>query len=347
MARALNEGMAVALAFTDERPPRPPVEVLAQPAVGGIRLQWNAAADDQHVAGYRVFRSDDPGFTQPKESLFLAEVSEERVYRDLAVSPGQTWSYSVTAIDAAGNESRPSRVVSATVSTGEQSFSFDAPNTIARSFTPQSGTWSPHDSAYGHSCTPDGTPIARTLLARPERADVDVGVKIWNPSGGSFKGGLLCRSSTQGGGYVLVLGGPAHDELILARLDGDAMVPLASMAYPYVVGMSMPHTLRLVVRGDSLAGYVDDRLLISARDSKYSRGQIGLVAMGGHVHFDNLMLSAMEPAAGGKAVGGKAAGGKPVGKKAGGKAADGNAVGKSEGTLTGSGAPSKSEGGTF
>ncbi len=298
VARGLDEGLQVVRTFADQRPPNAPAEVEVNPVTVGLEIRWAPAADDHHVGTYRIFRSADPRFRQAKDTLLLDQVYEEDRYRDLAVSPGESWSYVVTAVDVAGNESRPSTVVTGRVPSGERSYSFTDSAATRRAFTPLSGTWAPHDSAYGHSCIPDGTRLARSLLAGPERTDVDVAVKIWGPAGGPFSGGLLCRAGAAGGGYVLSLGGAASDELILGRIDGESITPLATAFFPFLAARPIPHSLRLVARGGKLAGYCDDHLLVTAEDETYARGRMGFVAMQGHVHFDNLTFASPGPTQG-------------------------------------------------
>jgi len=292
IARALDEGLQVSSALSDQRPPDPVAGLQVTPVTAGLELAWSPVADNHHVARYRIYRSADPGFKQARETLVLGEAYEETRARDLAVSPGERWSYVVTAVDVAGNEGRPSPAVRATVPAGERSFSFSDSAAARRTFVPQAGSWTVHDSAYGHGCTPDATRLATSLLAGVKLADVDLAVKITSPAGGPVAGGLLCRSNTTGEGYALCLGEPVPGTVVLARIDGGKVRPLATAYYPFVTARTATHTLRLVARGEELAGYCDDRLLVSATDSTYAGGQVGLVAMQGHVHFDNLTLNA-------------------------------------------------------
>ncbi len=84
------------VAPTDVTPPTAPSGVTADRHVGGVRLQWEPSSDDLGVTGYRVSRNGVP----------LATATESS-YWDEQVSPGQGYSYSVTAVDAAGNVSDP------------------------------------------------------------------------------------------------------------------------------------------------------------------------------------------------------------------------------------------------
>jgi hypothetical protein len=97
--------------YQDRFAPPPPSELVALAEAGRARLVWRASEADD-LAGYIVYRrAGDTGefvrvTSQPLES---AE------YIDTAVQSGQSYSYRVTAIDQAGNESAPGGEVRAAV----------------------------------------------------------------------------------------------------------------------------------------------------------------------------------------------------------------------------------------
>jgi large repetitive protein len=68
-----------------------------------ITLNWSGATDNVGVTGYRVFR----------DGVQLAEVSGTS-YVDTTVSPDTSYSYTVVALDAAGNVSPPSAPAAST-----------------------------------------------------------------------------------------------------------------------------------------------------------------------------------------------------------------------------------------
>lgn len=85
----------------DKVPPTAPVNVTAAAAAGGIiDVRWGASSDNVAVAGYRIVRisgnsAETAGAVGPNTLI----------YRDKGLAADTTYSYSVTAIDAAGNES--------------------------------------------------------------------------------------------------------------------------------------------------------------------------------------------------------------------------------------------------
>ncbi len=71
---------------------------------GDSDLSWSINLETD-LAGYRVYRSEEPGTRgQPLTPDLLPTPS----YRDTSVLPGHRYWYSVTAVDRAGNESEPS-----------------------------------------------------------------------------------------------------------------------------------------------------------------------------------------------------------------------------------------------
>lgn len=86
--------------FRDLVPPPVPAGVTTLRETTAVRLVWDAveAAD---LAGYRVYRTPRGG----KRTLLSRELVTEPTYRDERPELGVTYIYSVTSVDASGNES--------------------------------------------------------------------------------------------------------------------------------------------------------------------------------------------------------------------------------------------------
>src|SRR6266850_1191845 len=93
----------------------PPVVDTTAPSVPGgltavaasssqINLSWTASTDDVGVTGYRVFRA----------GTLLATLGAVTTYQSTGLTPSTSYSYTVQAIDAAGNASAQSASASAT-----------------------------------------------------------------------------------------------------------------------------------------------------------------------------------------------------------------------------------------
>lgn len=97
--------------YQDRFPPPVPGDLVALAEAGRVRLVWRASEADD-LAGYIVYRR--AGETGAFKRL-TAEPVEAAEYVDTAVQGGQTYTYRVTAVDQAGNESAPGGEVRAAV----------------------------------------------------------------------------------------------------------------------------------------------------------------------------------------------------------------------------------------
>jgi hypothetical protein len=91
--------------------PSAPSGLTTTGGMGRVDLTWSASTDDTGVTGYAVHRSTSTGFT-PSTSTLVANVTTAS-FADTLLSAG-TYSYRVTARDAAGNMSTPSAEAAAT-----------------------------------------------------------------------------------------------------------------------------------------------------------------------------------------------------------------------------------------
>jgi chitodextrinase len=98
-----NESQA--LVSADTTAPTAPTNLTAVAGSGQISLAWNASTDDVGVTRYNISRNGAVIGTAPGTSFV-----------DGSVIAGTTYSYTVTAQDAAGNVSNPSNSASATAS---------------------------------------------------------------------------------------------------------------------------------------------------------------------------------------------------------------------------------------
>ncbi|HZC73480.1 MAG TPA: Ig-like domain-containing protein [Jatrophihabitans sp.] len=105
---------ASATATTDTIPPTAPTNLVATVASGQVGLSWSAATDNVGVTRYNVLRDGTSVGTATGTS-----------FTDSTVAAGNTYSYTVTAQDAAGNVSAPSNAASATVPSGVSVISVD------------------------------------------------------------------------------------------------------------------------------------------------------------------------------------------------------------------------------
>jgi len=95
-------------------PPAAPLElvIVFVPAVGAtppaVELSW-AISPEPDAAGYYVYRE---GEGEEKSQRVTPALLPTPAFRDISFTAGAVYTYSVTAVDRAGNESRPSKPVS-------------------------------------------------------------------------------------------------------------------------------------------------------------------------------------------------------------------------------------------
>lgn len=97
--------------YQDRFPPPVPAELVALAEAGRVRLVWQAS-EAEDIAGYIVYRRVGPGGAFERVTAQPVESAE---YIDTAVRSGQAYTYRVTAVDQAGNESAPGSEVRASV----------------------------------------------------------------------------------------------------------------------------------------------------------------------------------------------------------------------------------------
>ncbi|WP_258046262.1 galactose oxidase-like domain-containing protein [Leifsonia shinshuensis] len=107
-----NEVTGTALA--DTTPPSAPGSLVATAGAGGIAISWSASSDDVGVTGYTIIRNGSPLTT-----------TTGTAYTDAAVVGGTSYTYTVTARDAAGNVSAASNSATATAVSGPRTITVD------------------------------------------------------------------------------------------------------------------------------------------------------------------------------------------------------------------------------
>jgi len=107
---------AVTVKPLDVFPPAQPGGLTAVASPTPLRMSiFFAANQERDVAGYNLFRSTDASLPKEQWTKLNRDLLERTTYQDEAVKSGQKYYYYVTAVDTAGNESRPSEVASDTV----------------------------------------------------------------------------------------------------------------------------------------------------------------------------------------------------------------------------------------
>jgi predicted phage tail protein len=96
-------------------PPAPPTGLTAAASPAPLRISvFFAANQERDLAGYNLYRSTDPDLPKEQWTKLNRGLLDRTTYQDEAVKSGQRYYYYVTAVDNAGNVSRPSEVQSET-----------------------------------------------------------------------------------------------------------------------------------------------------------------------------------------------------------------------------------------
>ncbi len=90
---------------SDTTPPTAPVLSGSAPDSTKVNLSWSGQTDNVGVVGFWIYKGGSP----------LINVSNVSTYSDIAVTPGTSYSYYVTAFDATGNVSPSSNIVTVSV----------------------------------------------------------------------------------------------------------------------------------------------------------------------------------------------------------------------------------------
>jgi hypothetical protein len=112
-----GDSQAVQVTPKDIFPPAPPLDLVAVfvPAAGAapaaVELSWSISPEPD-AAGYYVYRAGEGGANIQRITPVLLPTP---AFRDTSILPGARYTYTVTALDRSGNESRPSASVSAVI----------------------------------------------------------------------------------------------------------------------------------------------------------------------------------------------------------------------------------------
>ena len=210
----------------DVTPPQPPTGLRllsADHAIGRARLEWNVSSGDG-IRGYRLYRQDGEGPSAPITSLLFGARFE-----DWTLPTEGDFTYSVSAIDLAGNESGPSNIVPAPLDF------FGSVWGVQSNFT--GGGRMVVSTARGRvnvEVAPD------TEIRVPHRADatledLDIGdqVAVALKQGGSAASQVhLVPSTTRNRHLAGVVISVSKDVIVLQPTDGDSLQVTLSLSDP-------------------------------------------------------------------------------------------------------------------
>jgi hypothetical protein len=104
----------ISVAPLDTYPPAPPDLPPPGAIAGRISLFWLPNTEPD-LAGYILYRSTDSNLPLNQWNRLTPDIYTKTTFTDTNVETGKTYYYYLIAVDTAGNQSKPSRVVSETV----------------------------------------------------------------------------------------------------------------------------------------------------------------------------------------------------------------------------------------
>lgn len=107
---------AVTAKPVDVFPPAPPGKPAAAGSATPPRMSiFFPTNSEKDLAGYNIYRSEDPNLPIAQWTKLNRNLLDRTTFQDEAVQTGKKYFYYVTAVDHAGNESKPSEMASDTV----------------------------------------------------------------------------------------------------------------------------------------------------------------------------------------------------------------------------------------
>lgn len=192
----------------------------AAPSLDSVHVTWTAATDNRGVTGYRVYRNG---------SLLASRPSTARAYDDINLSPA-TYSYQVSAIDAAGNESPLAPIPAIDVTTQE---ALEPDLTVDIATAPAGDLTVGDDVTFQLTVTNIGELATSGPITVTQTLPAGLALVSATDAGGAGTG-FTCSSAPSGGGTLVtctapgtvVIGSLGTKEIDVVVTPGAAAVPM-------------------------------------------------------------------------------------------------------------------------
>lgn len=300
IADLLREGLGIVqLGAITAAPPAPgdttapsvPTGLTATAGNAQVSLSWAASTDNVAVTSYRVRRAGA-----------LVASPTGTTYTDTGLTNGTSYGYTVSAMDAAGNESTQSAVASATPAAPTTTLlandTFDRPDGAGLGVATSGQTWTespnPAFNISGNRAT--GAASAFSFLPVGQ-SDMDVSVQITLGSGsGSTSAGLSLNASNSNNRLAFYLD-RAFGGWRFSKVDTGTLTVLTSSAY--TLAENVVYTLRCISKGDVLTFSINGvqvgtYTLTAAESTKFKALQMAGLRQGAATsyYFDNFEVRA-------------------------------------------------------
>lgn len=134
-----------------------------------------------------------------------------------------------------------------------------------------------------------GATLNLTLVTGRNYRNVDVSVKMKAVAGAEDQGGGLVWRARDANNYYIVRYNPLEDNVRVYKVEQGKRSQLKSADIKHSEGW---HTLRVIMEGDRIQCFYDDRKILEVKDSTFPEsGQIGLwTKADARSHFDDLKV---------------------------------------------------------
>ncbi|UKS28409.1 hypothetical protein LOZ80_05595 [Paenibacillus sp. HWE-109] len=267
---------------TDTTAPTPPANVTAvSPYSTRVDLSWDTSTDNAGVSGYKIYRN----------GVEMATVNPTvYTYRDTTVSGLTAYNYVVKAFDPAGNVSAAG---TASLTTSDILF-YDG-------FESGSSAWTKHYGRF-NIVTDGGSQVyfadnldyggSKASAGNTAWQNYSVEAKVKANGWGSIYGrmGLIARF-VDSKNFYFVYYDDHLGQLTLRKLVNDSDSTIATV--PLSLSTGVQHLFKLEVNGSSIKAYVNGTLKISAADSTFSQGKVGVYTHIAQAYFDDIYVRAI------------------------------------------------------
>lgn len=268
---------ATTTAYADTTAPTVPTGLAAGTATSTtIPLTWTASTDAVGVAGYRVYRNGT-----------LVGSPTTTSYTDSGLTASTAYSYTVSAVDAAGNESAQSAAITPSTAAAAGGVTTYAADDFNRANGPLGST-----PVGGFAWQMSPADYFQIVSQGAKANSSQDGASMWISDGqqngtltaniSAVAQGLLFRA-TDGVGYYFFYSSSAGAWRFGRKTGPTAYTPIvAAPAAAFAAG-----TVEVVMDGSNFTFRVNGTQVLTATDTTYTGTQHGLMQQGGIATFDN------------------------------------------------------------
>jgi hypothetical protein len=249
-----------------------------------VLLAWSPSTDYSGVAGYTIYRDG-----QEIGSINGALTS----FKDTGLNLAATYHYTVKAFDPANNRSTASAEAVVTTKSTLLEDNFETGNASGWSVVSSWGNFSVVTDVYGSKAyLSDNADKGGTKSV--------AGLSIWKnycieaqSKMDQTKGriGLVARFVDYNNYYSMSYDNYTK-KVYISKLQNGALTDLAISAAIPPLAAGVYHTLGFTVNGSTLQAYVNGQLVLTALDSTFPAGKIGVYTHLSKAYFDDVVVNA-------------------------------------------------------